>query len=243
MFGIFDKKNGEPRVSMGEALQNNRQKREAAKKQQAEQTYKDVLEAIAQTDAQKTLYATRAQRAIAAVKRAEANHDTVGKRIAYDQLKFAYAVYQYIGKIHDVYRIIQGQLDMQGATEELVATVGKLNAIRIPTQSVNFDKLTDTALRGFRTMDVSGVDNMLQQMLNTSTQTSSISGISDQLMDQLIRGEITLDTPYTAEVTTDTVEPVQTHAAETSTQTAENLNDALSMLNAITSGLRDSHHD
>lgn len=229
MFGFFENRKNTSRSSIGDVIRGDRQKL-------AEKTRQTVMEALAQTEAQHTLYETYAQRAITKARKAIREHDEAGKRIAYNELKYAYGVYQYMGSLHNAFRTIKSQMDMQEMTESFAHVVNQLSRIRVPANNLDFDRLTNTALRGFSSMEITGLDTMVQKLIEGSARATNISGATDSFFDKLISGEITLDTPYTAPEQATTVQegtsPLQSGA---SSDTAN----LIAMLDAINSGL---HH-
>ncbi len=232
MFGFFEKTKDSSRPSIGEVIRGD-------KKKTAEETRKMIFDALTQIETQKNLYATTAQRAINKAKAAIANHDAAGKQIAYNELKFAYGVYQYMSTLLNAFRTIKSQMDMQEMTESFATVVNNLSKIRVSSNNVNFDKLTANALRGFETIDMSGLDKMVQQLIEGSIQATNTSGATDSFLDKLISGEASLDTPYDmASKPSDE----KTHSENTQTAAAQSdegkkTEDLLAMLDAINAGL------
>lgn len=212
-------------VSLSEMITGN-------KKKSAEQAKLDLLNALNQTDAQKNYYSTLAKRAIVSARTAISKGDETGKRIAYNELKFAYGVYQYMSALHNSFRIIKSNTDMIGMTETLASVIDGLSQISVPASSLNFDKLTAKALRGFKGVDMSGLEGMLQKLIEGSLQATNVSGASDAFLDKLINGEVSLDTPYTEPVENKVEEqPAQEEPKDTVDDTAALLA-ALDKINA-----------
>ena len=155
MFGSKDKNS---RISISDVVRGDRKKL-------AEQTRRTVFEALQQTETQKNLYATMAQRAINKARVAIASNDDAGKSIAYSELKFSYGVYQYMSALHNAFRTIKSQMDMQEMTASFAEVVDNLCKIRIPDNSFNFDKLTAKALSGFAPADMDGLNRMAQKLI------------------------------------------------------------------------------
>lgn len=227
MFGFFENKNKTSRKSIGDVIRGD-------KKKLAEDTKQTVIDALAQTDAQRNLYAAMAQRAINKARRAIDAGDEAGKRIAYNELKFSYGVYHYFGSLHNAFRTIKSQMDMNEMTENFAAVVNNLSKIRVPANTLDFNKLTDTALKGFNSLDMTGLDDMVQKLIEGSAQATNVSGASDSFLDRLISGEATLDTPYTAPAQEATA---QESAAALQSGAKDDTADLIAMLDKINSGL------
>lgn len=228
MPNFFDFLNGHENVAIGEVVASRNKKK-------AEEVKIQIFEALKQTEAQKNLYATTAQRAIVKAKKAIAANDAAGKSIAYNELKFAYGVYQYMTSLHNAFRTLKSQYDMQEMTETFANVVNSLTKINVPAKSFNFDKLTAKALNGFKGVDMSGLDSMVQKLIEGSMQATNVSGASDAFLDKLISGEVSLDTPYNAPA------PSQEAPADNSVEQKEvssDTADLLAMLDAINAGLR-----
>ena len=230
---MFDKnKNSAP--SIADILRG----REAEKGEKALKIKQEITSALIETEAQKEIYRTAAQRAIHKAQRAEAQHNAAEKAIAYNELKFAYGVYHYMDTLHNAFRSIESQLQMQAMTQSFANVVMRLKSIRVPASTVNFNKLTAMALREMDRMDLSGLDDMVDQLIHGSIEATSAAHANDQFLDDLVSGKITLDTPYVSGKDMKTAgqeEPTKPVSEEESAAADES--ELLAMLDQISSGL------
>lgn len=231
---FFSKKNKKKEsLSMADAIRGD-------KKKTAEEVKREITDALVETETQKELYRTAAQRAIARAKRAVASNNPGEKAIAYNELKFAYGVYHYMDTLHTAFRTIESQLQMRQMTQNFANIVTRLKSIRVPSTNVNFTKLTAIALKEMDSVDFAGLDDMVNQLIHGSINATDASKANDQFLDDLVSGKATLDAPYPFESTEAALEnpadadaPAQqeTHNAATSTD------ELLAMLDQINAGL------
>ncbi len=230
---LFSKnKKEEKKMSIADAIHKDKQKT-------IEATKLDITNALVETEAQKEVYRLAALRAINKAKRAEANNNVGEKNIAYNELKFAYGVYHYMDTLHTAFRSIESQMQMQEMTQNFAKVVNSLKSIRVPQSSVDFNKLTATALKGMDSIDFAGLDEMVNQLIHGSINATEASRVDSQFLDDLVSGRASLDTPYPVageEVTA--VETAQDQAAgQAAGEAPSDANDLLAMLDQINAGL------
>ena len=212
--------------------------REKVKGEKAREIKQEITSALIETEAQKELYRTAAQRAIHKAQRAAAQHNAAEKAIAYNELKFAYGVYHYMDTLHNAFRSIESQLQMQEMTQSFANVVTRLKSIRVPASTVDFNKLTATALREMDRLDFSGMDEMVNQLIHGSIHATGAAHADDRFLDDLVSGKITLDAPYVsgqdlaAAAREEPVQPVGEERAATADEA-----DLLAMLDELSSGL------
>ncbi len=198
----------------------------------------EITNALIETEAQKEIYRTAAKRAIHKAQRAVEQHNAAEKAIAYNELKFAYGVYHYMDTLHNAFRSIESQLQMQEMTQSFAHVVSSLKSIRVPASNINFNKLTATALREMDRLDFSGLDEMVNELIHGSIQATDSAHANDQFLDDLVSGKVSLDTPYTTSSSTEA--PAQTENLEKRTETkpvSADEAELLAMLDQINAGL------
>lgn len=166
------------------------------KKKSAEEVKAEITNALIETDTQKELYRVAAQRAIQKAKKAIASQNFSEKAIAYKELKFAYGVYHYMDTLHMAFRTIESQMQMQEMTQSFAHVVNSLKNIHVPANNVNFSKLTATALEELDSVDLNGLDEMVNQLINGTIRATEATSTSDTFLDELVNGTATLDTPF-----------------------------------------------
>lgn len=177
-----------------------------------EEVSKKVLDAIRTTSVQREIYSMRAQDAIAKAKRAIATGDPTGKAIAMQELKMCYGVYRYMGTLNSAYRTLDAQIQMQNITQDFAQVVNSLSAINVQSPTVNFKELTRKALFGLKGLDLSGMENMVSELVAGTNVATSVGSVDDPFLEKLVSGEATLDGPYTEQVATAAAAPAQTVA-------------------------------
>ena len=204
------------------------------KQKTAEEVKAEITNALIETDAQKELYRTAAQRAIQKAKRAIASQNPGEKAIAYKELKFAYGVYHYMDTLHTAFRTIESQMEMQEMTQSFAHVVTSLKSIRVPASSVNFSKLTATALKGLDAVDLRGLEDMVDQLIHGTVDATDSICATDSFLDDLVNGTATLETPFPA--LAESHEP----AAAAGQPTEEKLDseELTAMLDRINAGLK-----
>ena len=206
------------------------------KKKTAEEVKAEITNALIETDAQKELYRVAAQRAIQKAKRAIANKNYGEKAIAYKELKFAYGVYHYMDTLHMAFRTIESQMQMREMTQSFAHVVNSLKNIRVPANNVNFSKLTATALRELDSVDLNGLDEMVNQLINGTINATEATSTSDAFLDELVNGTATLDTPFPE--MTHQMTPADDQKVKTEKTTNPDNDELLAMLEQINAGLR-----
>lgn len=164
--------------------------------QQRQEVYNRVLHGEAETEEQKELYRIRAQKAIIKAKKAAESNDPAAKRIAMQELKLAYGCYHYMGSVNDAFRTMHSQMQMQSVTQEFASVVDSLSKIRVQNTPVNFAALTRKALKGFQTLDISGLDSMVDSLIRGSIEATESDRAEDAFFEKLVSGEASIDSHF-----------------------------------------------
>lgn len=223
----------EPEKSMFDLIRDG-------KKRTREEVKKEITSALIETDTQKELYRTAALRAIAKAKRAVANNNPGEKAIACNELKFAYGIYHYMDSLHTAFRTVESQLQIQEMTQEFANVVSSLKSIKLPAANVNFNSITAMALKAMGNFDTAGLDDMVRQLIQGSMSATDATQASDQFLEDLISGKVSLDAPYAAKPIREPAENQKTiEAAPQNEQTQEvsGTDELLALLDQINAGL------
>ena len=206
--------------------------------QNTEEIKAEITSALIETDAQKELYRTAAQRAIQKARRAIQNQNLAEKSIAYNELKFAYGVYHYMDTLHMAFRTIESQMMMQEMTQGFAKVVSRLKSIRVPAGTMDFNKLTAMALKGLDTVDMRGLDDMVNQLIHGTMEATNSTGASNDFLDSLVNGTATLETPFTelAPQEAPAAEAPAEEAPEQAEKTGED--ELMALLDQINAGLK-----
>ena len=215
--------------------QKQKERRELTEKERQEVS-KKVLEAIHTTSVQREIYAMRAQDAIAKARRAAAAKDATGRAIALQELKLCYGVYRYMGTLNSAYRTLDAQIQMQKITQDFAGVVYTLSSINVSQPTLNFKDLTRKALTGLKGLDLTGMENMVNELVKGTNMATAVETAEDPFWEKLISGEVTLDSEPSA--VTDAA-PAQTAApAAAQTQNGDELIE--NMLAQLSQGLSNS---
>ena len=207
------------------------------KEKARDEVKKQITESLIETDTKKELYRVAAQRAIAKAKRAVANNNPGEKTIAFNELKFAYGVYHYMDSLHTAFRTIESQLEMQEMTQDFANVVGRLKSIKLPAANIDFNSITATALKNLGGYDMTGLDNMVRQLIQ-GTMSASASQTNDHFLEDLISGKATLDTPYIVEPEQAAEAPEKNLESETEEKKEiSGTDELLALLDQINAGL------
>ena len=207
------------------------------KRELSEQKRQELLDLLLQNKIkaaeQRELYMIRAQKSIDRARRAVQSRNEAEKRIAMQELKVNYAFYHYMGALYNAFNTIESQLQIQAATEEFSEIVTRLSGIR-PQQgkNVNFAELTRKALKGFKPMDTTGLDKMVDDLIRGSITATESDSADDAFLEALISGQSTLDTPFPSEA-------LQEHDAKQSVAAEESHEDIMALLDKVAEGLKD----
>lgn len=220
-----------------------KERRAAAKKlseQKQEELYKQVLDGLVAIGEHKEFYAEKAKYAIAKVRSA---NDAAAKQNAMRELKAAYGFYHYMSSMHDAFATIRSQMQLQAVTQEFAGIVKGLSSIRYNEESVNFAALTRKALRGFRSLNTSSLDDMVDSLVRGSIAATESEQASDEFFEDLIAGKVSLDTPYPSKTLEeyDRAKKQIDKVTETgaSARRTSKTSEIMDLLDQITAGLRD----
>lgn len=196
--------------SIFDRLKDKRKEQRELTEKEREEVAKKVLDAIRTTGVQREMYSMRAQDAIAKARRAVAAGDATGKAIAMQELKMCYGVYRYMGTLNSAYRTLDAQIQMQKITQDFAGVVNSLSSINLHQPTLNFKDLTSKALTGLKGLDLTGMENMVNELVKGTNVATSVGTSDDPFLEKLIAGEVTLDSPYAELSATPTTNPVST---------------------------------
>ena len=236
--------------SIFERLKDKRKEQKELTEKEREEVAKKVLDAIRTTGVQREMYSMRAQDAIAKARRAVAAGDATGKAIAMQELKMCYGVYRYMGTLNSAYRTLDAQIQMQKITQDFAGVVNSLSSINLHQPTLNFKDLTSKALCGLKGLDLTGMENMVNELVKGTNVATSVGMSDDPFLEKLIAGEVTLDSPY-AELSSTPASNPTTVSSPTATPTpttstvgtanAQNGDDMIeSLLAQLSAGLSNS---
>ena len=206
------------------------------KKELSEQERQALLDLVLQskidTAGKRELYKIRAQESIQKARRAIKARNEADKRIAMQELKVNYAFYYYMGSLYNAFNVIESQMQMQAATQEFAEIATRLSQIKVQGKDVNFADLTRKALKGFKPVDISGLDKMVDDLVRGSITATKTDGVNDAFLEALISGQSTLDMPFPSETLSE-------HDAKKSATAEESHEDIMALLDKVAEGLKD----
>lgn len=206
------------------------------KRELSEQKRQELLDLLLQNKIkaaqQRELYMIRAQKSIDRARRAVQSRNEAEKRIAMQELKVNYAFYHYMGALYNAFNTIESQLQIQAATEEFSEIITRLSGIKPQGKNVNFAELTRKALKGFKSVDMTGLDKMVDELIRGSITATESDSADDAFLEALISGQSTLDTPFPSEA-------LQEHDAKKSATAEESHEDIMALLDKVAEGLKD----
>lgn len=205
--------------------------------QQREQVRLQVMQGELDTEKQKELYRIHAERAIGKAREAIANNNSQDKQIAMRELKVAYGFYHYMSSMHFSFRLMHSQMDMQDATRDFAEMVKNLSSIRLTDKPVNFASLTRKALKNFSSLDVTGLDKMVDSLVRGSIAATESEQADDAFLEALVTGKASLDTPYPSK-TLEVFDNSRTNTENTASPAAGN-DDIMALLERMANGLKD----
>lgn len=202
------------------------------------EVYHQILSGMTKSEEQKQLYKIHAERAIVKAQKAAKSSDDAGKRIAMRELKVAYGLYHYMCSMHDAFRAMKSQVEMQNITQEFAEMVNSLCSIRMKAKPVDFAALTQKALKGFKPLDLAGMDNMVDSLIRGSIAATESDDADDAFLEALVRGEVSLETPYPSK----TLEKYDTgrkeKRSETHSEPAGEKDDIMALLDQMVNSLK-----
>lgn len=163
--------------------------REEIRKQLKTQLQNSVIEADTQRGIARDAIARACRKARLAIQR----NDNIEKNIAFNELRMQLALYRYTGAMYGNLRMMESNLAMQGLTENFANFVHRMSEIKVPANTVNFNKLTAEALRGIQPVDLEGVEEMTRSLIEGSMSATSTASIPDQYLMDLVTGKVNLD--------------------------------------------------
>ena len=180
--------------SIFERIKAKRKEQQELTAKEREAVSKKVLEDIHKTNVQRELYKMRIQDAIAKARKAVAAGDPTGKALAMQELKMCYGVYKYMGTLNSAYRTLDAQIQMQNITQDFAGVVNSLSEINLQSPKLNFKDMTRKALSGLKGLDLSGMENMVNELVQgTNVATAVETTADDPFLEKLISGEVSLD--------------------------------------------------
>lgn len=207
----------------------------AQKKQLSEQKRQELLDLVLQnkirTAERREFYMIRAKESIERARRAVQSRNEADKQIAMRELKVNYAFYHYMSSLYNAFNAIESQMQMQTATEEFVEIATRLAGIKVQGKNVNFAELTRKALKGFKPVDTTGLDKMVDDLIRGSITATESDSADDAFLEALISGQSTLDTPFPSETL------LEHDANESAAE--ENHEDIMALLDKVAEGLKD----
>ena len=161
-----------------------------------------------------------------------------------------YGVYRYMGTLNSAYRTLDAQIQMQKITQDFAGVVNSLSSINLHQPTLNFKDLTSKALCGLKGLDLTGMENMVNELVKGTNVATSVGMSDDPFLEKLIAGEVTLDSPY-AELSSTPASNPTTVSSPTATPTpttstvgtanAQNGDDMIeSLLAQLSAGLSNS---
>ena len=181
--------------------------------QERQRLAKKIQDAIHTTNVQRELYKMRIQDAVAKARRAVKNNDVTGKAIAMQELKMCYGVYRYMGTLNSAYRTMDAQIQMQNITQNFAGVVNSLSEINYRAPKLDFKEMTAKALTGLKGLDLTGMEDMVNQLVQGTNVATAVEVTDDPFLEQLISGEATLDSAPAEMAAAPVAVPVQTQAA------------------------------
>lgn len=163
--------------------------REKIREQLKLQLQKSVIEA----DAQRTLSRNAIMRSCRKARAAIERNDNIEKNIAFNELRMHLALYRYMGAMYGSLRMMESNLTMQGLTENFANFVHRMSQIKVPANTMNFNKLTAEALRGIQPVNFEGIETMTKNLIEGSMSATSTASIPDQYLMDLVNGKVQLD--------------------------------------------------
>ena len=222
-------------ASILERIRKKKEEQQQLNEKEMAEVKKKVQDAVRQTDVQKEIYSMRAQQAIIKAKNAIARNDPTRKSIAMQELKLCYGVYRYMSTLNNTYRTLDAQIQMQTITRDFASVVESLSSINVAQPKLNFKELTAKALTGLKGVDLTGMESMLNELVQGTNTATAMSETEDDFLEKLVSGEATLDTPYEQVETAQAA--VSRKAGPVVTEQKDTDQELLDMLNQLSAGI------
>ena len=226
--------------SIFDRIHESREAKRKLSEQQRQKVYDQVLHGETETAEKKELYRLRAERAILKAKKAAKSNDSTAKRLAMQELKLAYGCYHYMGSVNDAFRTMHSQMQMQEATQEFASVVESLSKIRLQSSPINFADLTRKALKGFETLDISGLDSMVDSLIRGSIAATESDQAEDAFLEKLVSGEVSLDAPYHSMIVEEFDNSIKEQGSDTNPGALSENDDIMALLDQMAAGLNDN---
>lgn len=132
---------------------------------------------------------------IARAKRAIRNNDMAEKAIAYNELRMHLGLYYYARAMESNIRMMESNARVQEISDNFAGIVRRMNEIKVPAKTMNFNHLIDQAMKGITRVDLEGVEEMTKKLVEGASNATKMSGVSDHVLDGLVSGELKLGDP------------------------------------------------
>ncbi len=225
--------------SIWERIKGKKEEERELTEKEREECGRKVLESIHTTGVQREIYGMKVQEAIIKARNAAAANDPTRKALAMQELKMCYGVYRYMDTLHTAYQTMDAQMQMQKLTQSFAGVVNSMAEINVKQPKLDFGLLTKKALTGIRGLDLTGMEEMVNQLVSGTNAATSVSTVDDPFLEKLVSGEVTVDSPYTLPAS---VQAAAQTAAPAAVPAAEKSGDELieSMLAQLSEGLSES---
>lgn len=219
-------------ASIIERFRKERKRKKMLSEEQRTKVREQIVHGEFVTSQQKEYYKNQAETAILKAQKALACNDIEGRRIAMNELKVAYGVYKYMSSLHDSFRVLESQVQMQMLTEEFSQVVNELSRIRVSAVPVNFASLTKKALGNFPPIDTKGLDSMVNSLMSESIAATESQYADDSFLEKLVSGTVSLDDPYPSKA----LDEIRPKESDTDAGIDENI---IKLLNRLADNLSD----
>ncbi len=219
--------------SLADRINESIESRTIKREKDREELKRKILYCESETDTKRELYKIKAQRAI---NKAKSAANPAIKNIAMNELKLYYGLYHYMGTLNTAFLAMQSQIEMQDLTSEFANLVNGLTKIKVPDKNVDYNKLTLTALQGFKPVDNTGLNKMVDDLIRGSFVATDSANANNAFFEALITGDASLDDNYHSE-TLEAFDQKQENAAAKNTS-AKN-DDLMNLLHQITAALNE----
>lgn len=175
--GIFSKKSDTPSPSISPAayLKQQREKDKA-------EMQKRLADGIRLATEDKYLYLNKSKQLLNRIRQ---SNDRTQRAVAMKQLKLTVGMYRYCCASQAALETVKGRMDMIAMTDDVAKVIHTVNGLKLPQNSVDFNRLLGEAMKSFPEMNLEGMDQLTDTLIGTSVKTDDVE---DDYLAALING-------------------------------------------------------